>query len=698
MTIQVSRTTPIAKAICTTTDQILTALPSESRAIFRSLRHVLNAPVDAPGCQQVVQASALSLTRYLERVNADAHSDLDHILGNVEDLQAALADVKLPPYSPESMWRRLRRHESWVLFLQIKNLESTPFVIEGVGAEIARAIATGGTFSSSLARHLRQAIQSGDDLSLPESVPLKLLTTSLRNADKIFKSKGPVPNEPKSPEEYAREVQQWFRNQVFYASDKAQQAVHHHRTQTPDQFIASARSLRERVESNDNLAAQICLGGLLHLRADLVAGIPLCDESTDPDSPISVDIDNGTLHFSVDLYANKGAALSTEAAPGAVHKASRVFVTPLPAFLSDYLTKKRNENPEAHFIGTLLPSDQPVTKLSRTLDQVGMIAASYPRFINTFAPQGIAQGTDRYVVAVVTHDPRVVPTGKFFYSLCTREETWKASSKLFESIGWGDSTPIVPGLPGGSQVVPTPQTVAAWCIWMTKVVNAARPGREANRDSIDNFHTVYTLASASLVSCLLALRDRLELPLTGRSVAGCGKNLALGDKAVGRIPGPRFVPLPTLVSELFESYLRHLAAYDLALDEFGEPPTSTLRKRISAILAGTDTPLFFLTKKGKVTRLGSYELEQWWPKEFGMEGNGGRHFFQNALRFRDVFATEIDVYVRHCLRGIAPASSTSLRSMNSVVEKVVPAIDAIVAELNLVGPKGLGYPAQKNSK
>lgn len=689
MAIQPPRQIHLADAICVSTDQILAALPAEHRPIFRAFRHSLNPPGDAPGCRAVAVAADIVLTRYLERLNADAHDELIVLVDNFHLMQQALDRIPLPPYSAGAMWRRLTSHEPWALLVHFDEYALAPRVLEGLGAELAYALATSTRFSDSLARQIRLARNSGADLTLPGSVPLKMLTTSLRHADQLFRVRSRLAPITDSPARFAGELRQWFRNLVFYASSKSQQAVSHHRAQTPLQFVASSRSLRCRVESADNLAAQACIGGMLHLRCDLVVSVPILGPDIDPDYVIAVDIDHGVLHFDLSLYAEKSASPSPDAAPGAVEPSSRVFVTPLPTFLADHLKQQRDLLPDARCVGHLLPSAEPLTRVTRTLDQGGMIAASYPRYTNSFAPRATALGIDRYVAAILTHDPRIVPKGKFYYALCTREETWQAANTLYQDMGWGTPVPLVIGLPGGSQVTPTQASISGWFAWMKNQTEAARPGASKSIKAVLDFHNAYSLATASLTSFLLALRHRVEIPLSGKLVAGRGTTIALGDKAVGNVPGPRAVPLPRIVDEIFVVYLEHLAVLATALKSAGQPDSSRLRQRIADILAGEKAPLFFLAQGDRATTLGTGQLEDWWPKEFGIEGNGGRHFFQNTLRRAGVSATDSDIFVRHSVRGLAPASSASLRSLVDVASRVIPAIDGFAEEAGLHPLRGL---------
>ena len=689
MVISISRAMISGAPICTTIDQIRAALRPEFRPAFGRFIGSLNPPKNIPGCQLAIAYAEASITRYLDALGTSANQSLLDLLDEVISLRAEIDRIPLPPFSRRSMWRRLTRVPAWGLFLEMEGPQLPARVFEGIGAELAWAWFGGFRFLPSLATNLRRAIAAGVDFTQSDQVPVKQLLSSTRKANVIFYAKAPPPASPDDPKRLALEIRRWFRNQIYYANDKTQQGVPYHRTQSIPQFVASCKEQRRRVEGGDNLAAQTCYGGLLCLSSDLVARIPIFDAETPEDWLIAIDVDRGCLLFAAILFAEGGASPSTKAAVDAIAPSSVIFVTPIPVFLADLCRKRRQENPEARNLGTLLPVSVPLAAMTKTLDQGGMIAPSYARFRNTFAPFAIANGIDRYVTSIVCHDPRVVPSGKFFYSRCTREEAWEASDQLFSAMGWGPAVPLVPGLPGGSQVTPTNDTVRDWFAWLSQEVDSVRPEQPYCVESLLAFHNAFMKAAASVLSLVLVLRERKEIPLTGLSIAGRGATLTLGDKRVGEVPGPRAVPLPSIAHSLIDSILKHIATVDVCLNALGISADSAIRARFRQILAGDPVPLFSTNRRGRHSRLGTKELEDWWPGRFGMAGNGGRHFFQNALRAHKVHSTDIDIYTRHLLRGIAPSSSTSLKSLLSVSERLVPAIDEIAANAGLRVLQGL---------
>ena len=469
-------------------------------------------------------------------------------------------------------------------------------------------------------------------LPLPTSVPAKQLASSIRTANVIFSSGSATPADPDNPKQLAAEIRQWFRNRLFYGSDKSQQAVFHHRTQSSAQFRASAMSLRQRTEAGDNVAIQACIGAILAMRPDLVPRIPLLNSATPDEWVVAIDVETGCVHFAVTLFAEGGAVPPPNADPNAIAPASKIFVMPLAAFLAEVLRQLLVDRPNAKTLGQLLPTSKPLDSHTRTLDQASRIAPSFARFRNTMGPFAVSMGIDRYIASVICHDPRLVPSGKFFYARATREELWAASDAIFDAMGWGPAVPIVKGLAAGSQITPTTDTIRVWFDWMEGEVESARPASTLTKEQIIHFHNVFAMTIASLLSFILVLRERKQIPLTARVLMACGLTLPVGDKRCGMVPGPRSIPLPELANVLITQFFDHIFAVDTLLAGLGIPVEGAPRRRFRQILAGEAVPLLTTVSKGRHKAIGTSALEKWWPARFGLAGNHGRHYVQNGLR------------------------------------------------------------------
>lgn len=689
MVICLSRAMLASPTICTTTAQIEAALPVEQRSAFRRFRQVMNSPSDAPGCSLVLGHVFRCVDAYRMSLGDSATESLEETVATIKSLAGAIHTVPLLPFSRAAMWRRLSRSQAWGLCIDLRPDQLPSVVQEGIGAALCWAWLTDIRFSASMATNIRRALEAGEDMTLSTSIPAKQLASARRTANTIFNRSAAAPADASNPERFAAEVRHWFRNRTFYGSDKSQQAVFHHRTQSAAQFHASAQWLRQRAERGDNLAAMACIGALFAMRPDLMARIPILNSATNDDWVVAVDIDTGCLHFAVSIFAEGGAAPPINADRGAIASASSIFVTPLPAFLSKLLPKKRSDSQIANTVGELLPTSTPLDSHTKTLDQAARIAPSFARFRNTLGPFAVSMGIDRYVASVITHDPRLVPSGKYFYARATRQELWAASDALFEAMGWGPAAPYAEGLAAGSQVTPTTDTIRTWFQWLEGEVEAVRPSVNPTKEQVICFHNVFAMAVASLLSFVLALRERKAIPITARTAMARGLTLPVGDKRCGMVPGPRSISLPEIANALVARYFDHVAATDTCLASLGIPPDGAPRRRLRQILAGESVPLLATISKGRHKAIGTSTLEKWWPTRFGLAGNNGRHYVQNGLRNRNVRSTDLDAHVRHCLRGMSVASSASTKSISTLADAVVPALNALIFDAGLRALIGL---------
>lgn len=688
MVISISRAMLASSSVCTTAAQIESSLHEEDRAAFRRFMNVMQPPADVPGCARVLSHMLQCVYAYQDSLGDYATESLTQLVTTIASLTQAIDATPLLPFSGAAMWRRLSRSPGWGLFIDLPVERLSAHVNEGIGAEVCWSWLMGSRFSASLANNLRRAIENDDDPALPTSVPGKQLASAVRTANTIYHTNVLPPSDSTDHERFAAEVRQWFRNRVFLATDKAQQAVFHHRTQSRAQFLASAHWLRQRSEAGDKLAIQACVGALFNLRADLVPHIPTLNAATE-DYVVAIDVGTGCAHVAVSLFADGGAAPPPQADPGAIAAAATTFVTPLPAFLADALRKQCLEHADATGLGSLLPTSTLLDSRTRTLEQSSRIAPSFARFCNTLGPYAVSLKIDRYVAAVLIRDPRLVPGGKFFYARATREELWTAADAIFNGMGWGPAVPFVDGLAAGSQVTPTPETIHSWFEWMKEQVEAARPDASPTRDQVIDFHNVYAMVIASMVSFVLVLRERKQIPLTACVAMAHGLTLPIRDKRCGMVPGPRSVPLPELANALLVVFFDHIVAMDRLLADLGIPDDGPPRLRFKQILAGERVPLFATITKSRHKTIGAGTLEKWWPERFGLAGNHGRHYVQNGLRDRNVRSTDVDFYVRHMLRGIAPCSSASTRSLRAIADAIVPALNALLRDSGLEAMPGL---------
>ena len=683
MTIEDSKCNQPIQTSPLTIAAIAAAIDQACNAVFLKLIHVLRPPSDGPGIGEVINVAFKCANAYRNSLGEAANESLQDVVSEIETAARALQSMELPPFAKGALRRRLSRFPAWAMLVEIPANEVPSSALEGIGAELCLRWKLSAPFSPSLARNLRQAINVGSDLSDRNTVAVKQFASSVRKADEIFKGCGAGENAAA----FEMAARQWFRNRLFYGSNKSQQAVCDNRTQSDAQFCASAQWLRQRVQAGDPLATLACVGALLALRPDLVARVPLLNPHIDANWLLCIDVQAGCIHFSRELFVAGGAKPTAKSSGDT--PASDIYVTPLPQFLHDSLQHWSSANPDAMTLGDLVPCRVPLESHTRTLDQNSRIAPTFARFRNSFGPFAAGQGIDRFIAAVVTHDPRLAPTGRFFYAMADRQELWAASATLFAAIGWEPPVPLVEGLPGGSQVTPLDDTVHRWIDWLYGEVEAKRPGATNSITATFEFHNVYALATGSLLSFMLTLRERKILPINGATALGRGLILALLDKNCGSIPGRRPVPLAKLTDQLIADWLAHLEQLDVLLAKFGLAADSPERAHLHSVLAGAQVPLLTTIERGRHKPVGTSMLHDWWPEQFGLAPNFGRHYIQNGLRRLGIPSTVIDLYVRHSLRGIPNSSSAGTQPLATHAATLGDALEMLFRQVGIRRIQGL---------
>lgn len=232
MVISVSRAMHVTSEVCSSLTSIQRSLPSHVQPIFRHLTQVLNPPADGPGCLVAISNALLSVSAFRESLASHANDSLIGLVKEISILKNAIEELTFPPFSRQQMWRSLTRYPAWALFLEVPAKGIPMPVMEGIGAEFCWAWATSSRFSQSMATNLRRAIDKNVDLTCLEEIPVKQSMSAVRKATVIFRQATADLTAEAIATQFPLEIKQWFRNRLFFGSDKAQQAVPQHRTQS----------------------------------------------------------------------------------------------------------------------------------------------------------------------------------------------------------------------------------------------------------------------------------------------------------------------------------------------------------------------------------------------------------------------------------------------------------------------------------
>ena len=691
---------------CTTilsgTSLLYSRISSPAGESLRRLTYAIPAPVGGAGVGVVIAAAAASISAYSATL-IQANTDLVRILEEVQllaaEAQVVTGRADWPAELNFPLMRRLADSPGWALLLEVLADSVPQEAVVLTGAELALSLSVRKPFTKSFASCLHKTLTGKPPEREAAEIIWKKKAVKIRlAADAFFESarRSNLQSESETSDNFSVALTKMIRAKIEFASDKDHQCVLDHRSQNSAQIKASAKYLRQQIECGDDDAIQEAVAVIGGLQAPMVLDMPLIGPWL-RNWLMAVDLSEGCIKTSADLYGSGRAKPRVGGTKGVV-PAGDIIVKPLPCFLNEQLVSKYQAHSDARNVGHILPAAraraQDITVQSRAGESCGL-KPSVARLINGIGKFAVGLGIDRYIAALLTNDPRLVPTGKFYYAQATREEIWNSAGLLYESIGWGAPVPLVRGLAFGSRVTATEETVMRWYAWMLQQVQSVKPGRRYNLKGLIEHHNTYAKCCASLASFLLALRARKPIHLSAADCSGDRTSAPIRDKDVGATAGRFPVPLVPVLRDQFGLWFAHCHELDRRLDKFGLLGSSKLRMRLRQIAAGDEVSMFITVNSRKhPAAIATQDIVDWWPGEFGLEGNFGRHFWQTALRRNCVASSDIDALMRHSLRGTDPWSSTSNKVPADVIDRVSDNMTNILARLRVLEVVGLSSKAR----
>jgi hypothetical protein len=669
-------------------------LSQAAQTTLRQLLHSVKPPIDACRIADVISAAHLCLQAYRTELLQPGKA-LDEMASAIqlldEETRNVVSAMDWPIELEYPLFRHLRAVPAWALLLDTGKVKVSPEILAGIGAELVLSLVLRKPFTKSLASLLKSAlgVEQPDE---PNAVWRKKLTVTRRSADRFFAvhSSGGKGTCGATAEAFGFALARQFRARIEFAREKDHQCVNDHRDQTPNQIKASARQLRQRVEAGDEQAILICAAAYAGIPPQMAIDLPLMGPWLS-DWTMALDLGEGTLKTSMDLLA-KGRA-KARANGQTLLPSGDMIVKPMPEFLAEQFRKKWESQSLARTVGELLPTEQGCASSLVLTDDDGRNVGLKPtvaRLVNGIGKFAVGIGIDRYRAAMLLNDPRLVPTGKFYYARATRDEIWESAVDLFDALGWGGPVAIVDGLAVGSKVTPSDEAVAQWGRWIDAEVDRLRPGKRYTLTGLVAFHNVVALASASKLSFLLVLRAGNPVHLQACDVAGERTSASLADKNVGLSPGRHCAPLVPLAKKQLRSWIAHCAEMERRFRKLGVSPKSRTNLRLRAVVDGLAVPLFFtINSRNAPCSISTEVLVKWWPVELGLEGNFGRHFWQNAMRAEGVSSTDIDALVRHFASGSDPFGSAGIKVQAAWSERVIMTMTTVLDRLALLATRGL---------
>lgn len=664
---------------------ILPALPPHLQGLLRRLLVVMPSPADGVGIEIVLESSHRCIGVYLDSLQSSSPS-LVGLLELISELREVCC--KLPYYRPAAhkpLMRHMSRYPAWHLLMMIGSVANKTDFHKIAGAALAYSYETCQRFPATLAKNLIRQLHA-DAPVIDDPATSRQARRILGQASQLFDGVATSQTDnTESTDSFGERVAAHIRAKLYFGRDREHQAIADHRAQSSAQILSSAKKLASEIRAGDQTALLSVVHALSGLPVSLALEIPILTYAEN-DWVIALDVDSGCLKVSVELFS-PGRAQSSSVKSHAAEDGGDIIVIPFPIFVVDEIGRHSFDRCHAANLAELLPLVSTKTNRSLTGSRSG-INPTVARLRNGLGAFAIQLGMPRYHAAVLLSDPRLVPTGKFFYSRVTREDLWRSANQLYQALGWGDAIALIPGLAAGSRTVPTATTIQGWYAWCRNEVNASRPGRRYAYAGLIKHHNSYAKLSGSLAVFLLALRHRRILPLTTTALAETA-TIGIQDKRVGEFPGLWSAPVCSILRKQLDYWHAHVEGLDRRLEKLHLTKNHPARIAITNWKTKESPLLFMLDDGGNIVPLGSQALVDWWPPELGLPGNFSRHFWQNRMREAGIPDSEIDLFVRHSVSGMDAQASTSHLSVSDWARHMAATVDACLSELRIEAVAGL---------
>lgn len=682
--------------------RIAIELDSEARALLSSVCFVLPPPIDAPNLTAVLHACATAIAEYGKGLPVqDGYiRDLEQSLVNLHARVLSIRDRLLQPrILKQPLYRRLGKSPGWSLFLTLDEANMPIVVIRAIGGEFALALKQRRRFSVGFAATLRRANLQADGVCELFTQPpgdkkydalIRKLKSVQERADAEFRGEALEFN--KKTQGYDEVIAQYLRRRCLSGTVKHRQAVLSWETQTWVQIIESGKYLYEQAMAGDPKSISAALSFLTGTPLALTLRIPIVSIGGEL-SPIQIDLEAGVIITDLNPMFPDAACPSDES-KSAHHNAERKIVKPLPDFLANLIRAAKQDHPGARTLEDILFVSDPSSRQATTLTQIGRRNPSITRFLKSAAPFIVQAGEDRAIAAALTNDFFVTPGSKFYYTTISRVEIWQASARIFNLLGWGVPVDFVVGPVCGSQVTPTDDAVVGLFVWLQEQIKSASLGRNMGVEKLIEFHNIYARAVSSLLIFVFCARVAKTFKFTADMMLSGTRYICLGDKSVGHIRESLPVPITSFAEKQAQLWRAHCASLNARLEKNGVPDTSVSRLHLRGVVEGNAIGLLFELVGNRVRLLGSHDVSDWWPSNFGFAGNFGRHYWQRKLKEMGIPSSAIDAVVRHEVGGIEHLTSTGSISLGEWMNEITTVMDDVINELKIQPLAGLSRRAK----
>lgn len=675
------------------------SLDSTTAQTLHQLTDVLLVPQDIPrlpivltlACDAVeAYGSTLIVPSAIFRVIQSALTNLrDEVIGRL-GWSTSSHELAQP------LLKRLLPHAPYALCLSAGTLptdQAQRYWI-AIGVEISSSLASGKIFSKHFANKLRREITPqlfGG--RWPPSTKAQWEESVLRKqklAAKLFEADGsPDPSDADPLRIFDLKAGFELSRKLRYSPPRQRQALLDRHHQSNWQLQASAEQLLARAQAGDQTALLTLIAFVAGLSLATTKEMPIGTSLARKGSVMALNLDDGTILTDLSRLTPSAAKPSPNAT--IFREASWIAIKPLPLVVAELL---RQFAKEFHYLSTvaeLLPEASTSGRQLTLTDDHSAIKATTARFLASAGPTAVGMGIDRLSAALLCNDFSVIPGSKLYYALSAREQIWDAANQLYIAMGWGVATPLVPGLPSGSHIVPRRDAIIDWLAWMVGEVKHSSSGRHCSIARLMAHHNAYARFCASVTVWLLTAREAKEFHFTTYNLSPSASFASFVDKRVGVFPGELWIPICSPLREQLSLWIEHCLAIERRLKKQGLLPEHPLMTMLKRFKNGEPVPMFFTVdlETCHPKPLGSADLILWWPESLRFSSDLGRHFWETELREAAIRSSRVDALMRHITRAVESHCSTNPEVLINIADDICNAQSELLKQLGFKATPGL---------
>jgi hypothetical protein len=358
--------------------------------------------------------------------------------------------------------------------------------------------------------------------------------------------------------------------------------------------------------------------------------------------------------------------------------ASYLAPLPMPKDVQKFLCSRLAIYPAARNLGDLMPELLSIASTHAIYTTGGDLQPTWARWVRTTGGYLRQSGLESLLTSILTGNFGHCAKSKLYYCAVEPQEIWKASARAYKILRFGPPSAMPTGLLCfGSSVVPTRDSVREHDLDMIAIMEVLRVKGKADLEKVVDFHNAYVRAIGLRFACLLGLRKSAAFAILASIDETTDDVVDIDDKTTGDKPGALPVLLCGHLKQLIALYRKHCLAFSARLK--GRTDCSHICMWLDDVVNSMDVPLLCtISEKGHPVPLGTSDII---GTTSTLADDFGRKVIENWTRQHNALTRDTDRMLRHEVLGQGSNNSASDHSESDWVQRMLPLIDILAAEL-----------------